>query len=377
MITVPLRIRLVQDVLRSGGTERQTVLLAHAFRSAGHDVGLVTFRPGGVLTSTLGDIPRRVLQPFDLRLNWFAPRLVSTLRRERPDVVLLMGRMANSRGTSIAAALPSAVVIGTMRTGKKLPAAFRRSLPHMAHIVANSAESARSLVATYGLAPDRVSVIHNALVFPPEPDDRNTNIADSARAALRATLGAPPSAVVLLCVGMLRPEKNQRALIEAAARLPSALDWRLWFVGEGPARAECTALATRLGIAERVRFLGFQSDPRPLYRAADLAVLASRAESLSNFLIEAQAHGLPVVAARATGVDECIQENITGTLVAPDDPIALAAALAEWIAAPARRAEAAPRAISFAREAFAPAARARAYLDLFHRLHRLHRPQKV
>ncbi len=362
----PLRIRIIQDVLRSGGTERQTILLAHAFRAAGHNIGVVTFRPGGVLSPTLGDIPRTTLQPLDLHLNWFAPRLVSALRRERPDVVLLMGRMANSRGAALVAALPAAVVVGTLRTGKKLPAAFRRSLTRVAHIVANSADSARVLESTYGAPPNRVSVIHNALVFPPEPDVRNTN--NPARAALRAEIGVPPSAVVLLCVGMFRPEKNQRALIEAAALLPASADWRFWFAGEGPARADCTALAARLGLGERVRFLGFQSDPRPLYRAADLAVLASRAESLSNFLIEAQAHGLPVVAARATGVDECIQENITGSLVPPDDSAAFAAALAEWIESPARRAEAAPRAVAFARAAFSPAARAADYLALFARL---------
>jgi glycosyltransferase involved in cell wall biosynthesis len=361
-----LRIRLVQDVLRSGGTERQTILLARAFRAAGHDAALVTFRPGGVLSLTLGDVPRTVLQPFDLHLNWFAPRLVRTLRRDRPDVVLLMGRMANSRGAALAAALTETLVIGTLRTGKKLPAAFRRSLHRDAHVVANSAESARLLTRDHLFPPDHVSVIHNALVFPPDADVRNTNIA--ARAALRAELGAPPSAVVLLCVGMFRPEKNQRALLEAAARLPASADWRLWFAGEGPALADCAALAERLGLAERVRFLGFQADPRPLYRAADLAVLASRAESLSNFLIEAQAHGLPVVAARAAGVDECIQEIITGSLVPPDSPEALAAALGEWIESPARRAEAAPRAIAFAREAFSPAARAADYLALFARL---------
>jgi glycosyltransferase involved in cell wall biosynthesis len=353
--TAPLRIRIVQDVLRSGGTERQTILLAHAFRAAGHNVGVVT-------------VPRAVLQPFDLRLNWFAPRLLSTLRREHPDVVLLMGRMANSRGAAIAAALPAAAVVGTLRTGKTLPAAFRRSLHHVAHVVANSAESARVLTRDHALPPSRVSVIHNALVFPPEPEVRDTNGPAATRAATRAELHAPPTAVVMLCVGMFRPEKNQRALLEAAALLPPSADWRLWFAGEGPARADCAALAARLGLTERVRFLGFQTDPRPLYRAADLAVLASRAESLSNFLIEAQAHGLPVIAARAAGVDECIRESITGSLVPPDAPDALSAALREWIESPARRAEAAPRAAAFAREAFSPAARAADYLALFARL---------
>ena len=367
-----LRIRIVQDVLRSGGTERQTVLLAQAFRAAGHEVGVVTFRPGGVLAPTLAPVSATVLQPFDLGLNWFAPGLVRTLRRERPDVVLLMGRMANSHGARLVAALPETVVVGTMRTGKALPSGFRRSLAKVAHVVANSAESARVLAARYGLAAERVSVIHNALVFKPlsEATAAEAGAGRSAEAeGLRQAQGVGAGAAVMLCVGMFRAEKNQRVLIEAAARLSAGgLDWRLWFVGEGPERAACTALAKRLGLAERVSFFGFQEDPRPFYAAADLAVLASRAESLSNFLIEAQAHGLPVVAARATGVDECIAEGITGALVPADDEGAFAAAVMSYLSDPLARAAAGAAAGKFARTAFAPAERARDYLTLFARL---------
>jgi glycosyltransferase involved in cell wall biosynthesis len=304
-------------------------------------------------------------------LNWFAPGLVRALRRERPDVVLLMGRMANSHGARLVAALPGAVVVGTMRTGKALPGGFRRSLPKVAHVVANSAESARVLVTRYGLAAERVSVIHNALVFPPV-DDAGVQGAGAGRSLAAETLrraeGAGAGTAVLLCVGMFRAEKNQRALIEAAARLAAGLDWRLWFVGEGPERAACADLAERLGLAERVRFFGFQADPRAFYAAADIAVLASRAESLSNFLIEAQAHGLPVVAARATGVDECIEDGVSGVLVPADDAGAMAVALTRYLVEPSARAAAARAAAKFARTAFAPTERARDYLALFARL---------
>ncbi|MCX6937429.1 MAG: glycosyltransferase, partial [Verrucomicrobia bacterium] len=367
-----LRIRIVQDVLRSGGTERQTVLLAQAFRAAGHDVGVITFRPGGVLAGTLAPVSATALQPFDLGLNWFAPGLVRTLRRECPDVVLLMGRMANSYGARLVAALPGTVVVGTMRTGKALPRGFRRSLSKVAHVVANSAESARVLMERYGMGPERVSVIHNALVFPPGGQVGTVGAGAGRTAegeALRRAGGVGGGSVVLLCVGMFRVEKNQRALIEAAARVSATgVDWRLWFVGEGPERVGCTALAERLGLAERVKFFGFQADPRPFYEAADLAILASRAESLSNFLIEAQAHGLPVVAARAAGVDECIEDGVTGILVPADDTGALAAALTRYLVDPAARVAAARAAAKFARRVFAPAERARDYLALFTRL---------
>jgi glycosyltransferase involved in cell wall biosynthesis len=167
---------------------------------------------------------------------------------------------------------------------------------------------------------------------------------------------------------MFRPEKNQRALIELAARLPRETDWQLWLVGEGETRPACTALAHQLGLADRVKFLGFQADPAPLYRAADIAVLASQSESLPNFLIEAQAHGLPVVADDIGGVRECFRPGETGWAVPPGDADAFLAALTPLLADPAQRASAGLAAQTFAREAFSPARQLLRYLELFARL---------
>ena len=375
-----MKIRVVQDHLRSGGTERQTLLLANAFHAAGHDTAVVLFRPGGALhprpasgansasgsglsalSSQLPPLPIQTLQPFDTGLDWFAPGLVRTLRAADPDIVLCMGAMANCRAGHLRKKLPRAIVSGTMRGGKPLPWLIRRSLPQLDHIVANSAEASEILQRHHGVRPDRVSVIHNALVFPPPPDTTRNH-------ALRAENHAGPATVVLLCVGMFRPEKNQRALVELAATLPKTLDWQLWFVGEGVTRAACTELSARLGIADRLRFFGFQRDPGPLYRAADLAVLASKAESLSNFLIESQAHGLPVVAADARGVRECLQPGVTGEVVPAGDIPAHRAALLPYLEDPALRARAGTAAVLFARQAFEPARQARAYLDLFEKL---------
>ena len=360
-----MKIWLLQDYLRSGGTERQTILLARAFAAAGHAVEVVTFRPGGMLAATLAPVPQRCLQPFDTTLNWFAPGLLGAARAASPDVILCMGRMANCHAGRLARALPATTVVSTLRTGKKLPWLFRRSLHRVAHVVANSAESARVLTGQHALPSDRVSVIHNALVFPPTATSAPRNL------GLRARHGATDATCVLLCVGMLRPEKNQRALIELAAALDPASDWQLWLAGEGSARADCEALAARLGLTDRVKFLGFQSDPAPLYAAADIALLASRAESLSNFLIEAQAHGLPAVAYAAAGVPECLRDGVSGWVIPMDDRDAFLAALRPLLTDPAQRERAGRAAATFAREAFDPARQAAAYLELFARLRAL------
>jgi glycosyltransferase involved in cell wall biosynthesis len=432
-----MNICILQDFLRNGGTERQTVLLARAFAAEGHVVTVLTFRPGGVLAAGLtaglvaglaaglvepeygrlaknawatpesgagcpchffaanrgvspspgleararsdgvapmaGGTPaplrlRHVaLQPFDTRINGFAPGLARRLRRIAPDVVLCMGRLANGRGALVKRLLPDAVVVGTLRTGKPLQRSFRESLRVVDHVVANSGDSAAALTQAHGVPAERVSVIYNGLVFPAD-DESGADVTSDRRVKAEAPRVKTAGAVVLLCVGMFRPEKNQRALVEAAARLPKNPAWELWLAGEGPARAECEALARRLGVFQRVRFFGFLSDPTPLYRAADVAVLASRAESLSNFLIEAQAHGLPAVAAEVTGVRECLRVGVSGLVVPAGDAAAMAAAWRVYIENPDARRAAGAAARVFAGATFGPARQVAAYLELFARL---------
>ncbi len=362
-----MKILVVQDYLRSGGTERQSILLANACAAAGHDTTLLTFRPGGPLAATIAPAVRhRSLQPFDLGLDWFAPGLARFVQRDPPDIALCMGRMANCRGSAIHRALlhrsPASAVVCTMRTGKKLPWLFRRSLCAARHIVANSAEARDTLVSRHAIPAEKISVIHNALVFPPES-------ALWRNEPLRAQHGATSATTVLLCVAMFRPEKNHRELVEIAAGLPEQLDWQLWLAGDGPERAACQQLVIQKKLGARVRFLGFQSNPTALYCAADLAVHASWSEALSNFLIEAQAHGLLAVAYEAQGIRECFVPGRTGWVVPRDDRTAFRATLTRRMSEPdIAHAERSADARTFARQTFDPVRQTAAYLELFHRL---------
>jgi glycosyltransferase involved in cell wall biosynthesis len=379
-----MNIVVLQDYLRSGGTERQSLLLAQAFAAAGHRTTLLTFRPGGALADPSAGVERHALQPFDTGLDWFAPGLVRTIRALAPDVLLCMGRMANCYGGRLQACLPRTAIVATMRTGKALPWLFRRSLRRVRHIVANCREAKETLIAQHGLPAERISVIYNSLVFPPAASlTRN--------AALRAQHGANSATTVLLCVAMFRPEKNQRALIEIAAGLPADLDWQLWLAGDGSERAACEHLAARhragplaLGLpavslsnrsnrpnpaADRIKFLGWQRDPTPLYTAADIAVHASGSESLSNFLIEAQAHGLPAVAYDAQGTAECFVSGDTGFVIPRDDRAAFRARLAALAREdPATREARSVRAQAYARATFDRSRQVVAYLELFSKL---------
>lgn len=355
-----MKILIVQDHLRSGGTERQSILLANAFAAAGHATTLLTFRPGGALDRTVSArVHRCSLQLVDTGLDWFAPRLSHAARQFAPDVILCMGRMANCRAASLQKACARSAVVATMRTGKSLPWLFRRGLRAAHHVIANSHEARSLLISRYEIPSAKISVIYNSLVFP-------SAAAARSRGSLRALRAATDATCVLLNVAMFRPEKNQRELIEIAATFPPDFDWQLWLAGEGPARAGCEQLAAEKKLTHRVIFPGFAANPGDLYANADIAIHASSSESLSNFLIEAQSHGLPVVAYAAQGIRETFVPDRTGWEIARGDR----ATFSERVQSLARDPEAvriqrAAEARRFARDTFDAGNQVARYLELF------------
>jgi glycosyltransferase involved in cell wall biosynthesis len=155
----------------------------------------------------------------------------------------------------------------------------------------------------------------------------------------------PGRPVRLLGVARLVPKKGVEVLLHALAALPPEVHWRYDHIGAGPLREALAATAARLGLAERITWHGAlpQEEVIAAYRAADLFVLASRIaadgdrDGLPNVLLEAGALELAVVASKITGVSELIEDGLNGRLVPPDDPAALAAALAGLIRDPAAR----------------------------------------
>jgi glycosyltransferase involved in cell wall biosynthesis len=356
-----MNIVVLQDFLRSGGTERQSVLLADAFAERGHDTTLLRFRPGGALESTIRKAETACLQSLDTHLDWFAPGLDRRLRQLEADVILCMGRMANCHAGSLQKALPRSVVVSTMRTGKALPWLFRRSLRLTRHTVANSRDARQALIERYGLPPAQVSVINNSIVF--------RRPSTTTRRDLRAEHDATPTTFVMLSVAMFRREKRQAELIELCTLLPKDLDWQLWLAGDGPCLAECVKKADDLNLSKRIRFLGWSADPSDAYAAANVAVHASVSEALSNFLIEAQSHGLPCVAYEAQGNGECMEPGRTGFIVRQGDRPSFIEALLSLAAEnnEARQARS-QLARSFARNTFNESRQIQSYLDLFESL---------
>jgi glycosyltransferase involved in cell wall biosynthesis len=173
---------------------------------------------------------------------------------------------------------------------------------------------------------------------------------------------------------MFRPEKNQRELIETVAALTPQVDWQLWLAGDGVTREACEKLAAAKQLGSRVIFPGFLSDPSPLYTAADVAVHASTSESLSNFLIEAQAHGLPAIAYAAQGISETFLPGHTGWEIPRDDRSAFCQRI-EYLAREPEEVRMArsTKARAFARSTFDAPQQVARYLDLFQNITRAKR----
>lgn len=150
------------------------------------------------------------------------------------------------------------------------------------------------------------------------------------RVAAKARLGL--SGPVMLSVGALIARKKQNLLIEALPALP---DMTLLLAGQGESEAGYRALAARLGVADRVRFLGSvpHDDLPALFAAADIMALVSESEGLANAWVEALACGTPIIASDVGGIRELLKTGAAGHIVAPD-PMAIAEAARAILADP-------------------------------------------
>lgn len=177
------------------------------------------------------------------------------------------------------------------------------------HLVGNTRDIV-SWVVAQGWPSDRVSYIPN---FAGGPDE--------AAPVDRASLDTPEGVPLLLGMGRLHDAKAHDVSLKALTQIPDA---HLWIAGAGGLEEKLKAMAGALGVEDRVRFLGWRQDAAALYKAADVCVFPSRFEPLGNVVIQAWAHGLPVVAANSQGPGALIRDGEDGFLIPVDDADALA-----------------------------------------------------
>ncbi|HEX9532346.1 MAG TPA: glycosyltransferase [bacterium] len=219
-------------------------------------------------------------------------------------------------------------------------------------IVVVSQQMARALQAR-GIPAAKLRVIHNACLVDPH----------ACGAPTAWSADAPP---VVGVVGRLSPEKGVDLALVAhrwvTQRCPAA---RLWIVGDGPEQMRLTKIAQEIGLGSSVEWLGYRDDPAEVYRQIVVLLVPSRSEGLPNVVLEAMAHGIPVVAAAVGGVPEVVSDGETGFLVPPSDTNGLASRVVELLQSPALRRRLGQAAQDHVVARFSPTARCQALLRVY------------
>ena len=320
-----VRVMIVIHGLETGGAEMMVLHLARELSRAGHPVRVVSLhgdetdvaglmRRAGVdvvaLNKAGGPDPRTVLR-LRAQMRDFSPAVVHT-HLPVLEYVLPAARLYGRRVRIIHTVHNLAREETRHRV---LRAVNRRAFSHGVVPVALNEEVRSSICREYALPASAVPVVGNGIDL------------DAFRGPQRR--GPRGAGARLLCVARLAPAKNHALLLRTVARLrESGRDVSLTLVGDGPLRGALEERARELGISQRVRFAGRRTDTPAFYRDCDLFVLLSDYEGMPMSIIEAMASGLPVVATRAGGVAELVDDGVNGALVEAD-----AAAAAEAIAA--------------------------------------------
>jgi glycosyltransferase involved in cell wall biosynthesis len=247
------------------------------------------------------------------------------LRDERPDILHTWLFHANLVGRVVGRLAGVPVVISGERT-MGMESRWRYLLNRVTLSMADRVVCVSERVAAFcaqriGLGPEKTVVIPNGVDLP-ELDrlpDRET---------ARRGLGLPAKGMWVGTVARLDPVKRLDVLLEALAGLD---DVRALIVGYGPEEERLKEMAERLGLGERVWFVGYQKDVWPWLAACDVFALSSDWEGMPNAVLEAMGLGLPVVATAAGGTPDAVIDGATGLLVPTGDSAALAAALARLL----------------------------------------------
>ena len=159
----------------------------------------------------------------------------------------------------------------------------------------------------------------------------------AARESSRSRLGIAGDALVIGSSSRLAPDKDIESLVRSLGHLSQLLadaPTVLLIAGQGPERSRLETLASSLGVADRVRFLGFQTDIREFLAALDVFVIPTLREGLSISLLEAMAAAKPIVASSIPHNREVIEDGVTGLVVPTSNPLAIGRAIARFATEP-------------------------------------------
>lgn len=325
-------ISILLPDLAGGGAERISLVVANEFARAGYDVEFVLMQARGELLDgaqesfSVVDLatPRARDLPFTLA-KYLRHRKPSALMAAMWPLTVIAPVAARLSGHRCKVLVSEHNTLSMQyRDWGRFHRAMLRTTMALGYRLADSRVCvskglARDVAALSGLQPHQFDVIYNPVPPRPEPSRAAVNAAED--------LWAAPSGARLVTVGSMEAQKNHALLLRAFAHLERP-DARLMFVGDGTGRDALKSLARELGISDRVILTGFQLDPAPFYRTADVFALSSDYEGFGNVIIEAMACGTPVVSTDCpSGPSEILDGGKYGLLVPTGDAKALAEAI--------------------------------------------------
>ncbi len=336
----PIRVLMMVDGIgpNAGGAERMAIGLAGALQDKGFEVTICATRSPTGPGSARAELEAKGVRVIGLErtgklgLRGFRP-LLRFIREHRPQVLHSHKFGSNVWGVMFGRRYRIPAVIAHEQTwsyeGNRPRLVVDSAIGRLAdRFVAVSSADAESMVTREKVPRDKVLVIPNAYIPRPEPEGQD----------LRAELGIDPSLPLVGTAAVLRPQKALEVLMDAFAivvrELPEA---KLLIAGEGERNEALRAYAAGLPCSESITFLGRREDIGNVIRSLDVVAMSSDFEGTPLFAAECLSNGTPLVATRVGGLPDLIEDGVSGVLVPPRDPEALAEAIISLLRDPERR----------------------------------------
>jgi len=294
----------------------------------------------GVRIITVPGLIRRISPFYDFK-TFFA--LIKILRYERPHIIHTHTSKAGILGRWAAYFCRAPIIIHTPHGHVfwgyfgRLKTAFYIILEKITanitdKIIALTEQEKNDHLHFRIASGDKFSVVHSGIKL-----DKFSNLSADP-ATMRRKLGIAEGDLVVGTTGRLTPVKGHRHLIEAAGNIVDARpNTTFVFLGDGELSDELKNMASRLGMKEKVKFLGWRPDVAEVMSVFDLFVLPSLNEGMGRVLVEAMALGKPIVASDVGGIPDLVVHGKNGCLVPPGDAQSLSAAIRDLLENPEKR----------------------------------------
>jgi glycosyltransferase involved in cell wall biosynthesis len=308
------------------GGARQVLYLLDGLAARGVD-NVLACAPGSDIARAAGKsvqvVPTTMRGEVDPGL---ALRLRRLIARVHPDVVHLHSRRGADVWGGIAARLTGVPCVLSRRVDNPEPRWQAGVKYRLYDHVITISEAIRTVLITEGIPPSKITCVRSAV-------DAAPYLAPVVRPAMCRQFRLPPDALIVGMVAQLIPRKGHRTLLSALpALLADFPQLRVLLFGQGPLAGSLQEDIEAHGLREAVKLVGFRDDLHRWLGGLDLLVHPADMEGLGVSLLQAAAAAVPVIASRAGGLSEAVADGVTGFLVPPGEPDALAAAMRRLLA---------------------------------------------